>query len=212
MSGKDFYFMGISEIIGNKREEVLALAARYGASNVRIFGSVARGTADTDSDIDFLVDMEKGRSLLRFGGAVDGVTEAVRSRCRCHNCGGLTFPNSRKGSGSRGQIMRDDRERLIDIQQAIVAINKYAGKGRTTFEREELVQTWVVHHLQIIGEATSKISEGFQDKHPQIPWSKIIGMRNILVHDYFGIDIDIVWQVIKKDLPELAETINQLLQ
>jgi len=108
--------------------------------------------------------------------------------------------------------MRDDRERLIDIQQAIVAINKYAGKGRTTFEREELVQTWVVHHLQIIGEATSKISEGFQDEHPQIPWSKIIGMRNILVHDYFGIDIDIVWQVIKKDLPELAETINQLLQ
>ena len=108
--------------------------------------------------------------------------------------------------------MRDDRERLIDIQQAIVAINKYAAKGRTTFENEELVQTWTVHHLQIIGEATSKISEGFQDEHPQIPWSKIIGMRNILVHDYFGIDVDIVWQVIKKDLPRLAETINQLLQ
>ena len=60
--------MGISEIIGNKREEVLALAARYGASNVRIFGSVASGTADTNSDIDFLVDMEKGRSLLDLGG------------------------------------------------------------------------------------------------------------------------------------------------
>jgi uncharacterized protein with HEPN domain len=108
--------------------------------------------------------------------------------------------------------MRDDREKLKDIQQAIIAINKYAAKGRTIFEREELVQTWVVHHLQIIGEAASKISEGFQDEHPQIPWSKIIGMRNILVHDYFGIDIDIVWQVIKKDLPQLAETINRLLQ
>jgi predicted nucleotidyltransferase len=86
--------MGISEIIGNKREEVLALAAEYGASNVRIFGSVARGTADTDSDIDFLVDMEKGRSLLDLGGLlmdlqklfgrdVDVITVAgLRSRIR----------------------------------------------------------------------------------------------------------------------------------
>jgi len=86
--------MGISEIIGNKREEVLALAARYGASNVRVFGSVARGTADTDSDIDFLVDMEKGRSLLDLGGLlmelqrlfgrdVDVITVAgLRSRIR----------------------------------------------------------------------------------------------------------------------------------
>ena len=86
--------MVISEIIGNKREEVLALAARYGASNVRIFGSVARGTADTDSDIDILVDMEKGRSLLDLGGLlmelqrllgrdVDVITVAgLRSRIR----------------------------------------------------------------------------------------------------------------------------------
>ena len=60
--------MGISEIIGSKREEIFALAAKYGASNVRIFGSVAQGTADGDSDIDFLVDLEKGRSLLDLGG------------------------------------------------------------------------------------------------------------------------------------------------
>ncbi len=60
--------MGISEIIGSKREEIFALAAKYGASNVRIFGSVAHGTADGDSDIDFLVDLEKGRSLLDLGG------------------------------------------------------------------------------------------------------------------------------------------------
>jgi len=60
--------MGISEIIGSKREEIFALAAKYGASNVRVFGSVAQGTADGDSDIDFLVDLEKGRSLLDLGG------------------------------------------------------------------------------------------------------------------------------------------------
>ena len=60
--------MGITEIIGEQREQILALAAKYGASNVRVFGSVVRGTADKDSDIDFLVDLEEGRSLFDLGG------------------------------------------------------------------------------------------------------------------------------------------------
>jgi len=60
--------MGISEIIRDRKEQILALAAKYGASNVRIFGSVANGTADENSDIDFLVDLEAGRSLLDLGG------------------------------------------------------------------------------------------------------------------------------------------------
>jgi predicted nucleotidyltransferase len=60
--------MGISEIIGDKREQILAIAARHGASQVRVFGSVANGTADADSDIDFLVELEPGRSLFDLGG------------------------------------------------------------------------------------------------------------------------------------------------
>jgi predicted nucleotidyltransferase len=60
--------MGIPEIVGSKREQILAIAAKYGASNVRIFGSAARGTADADSDIDFLVQLESGRSLFDLGG------------------------------------------------------------------------------------------------------------------------------------------------
>ena len=60
--------MGIPEIIADKKEQILGLAAKYGASNVRVFGSVANGTADRNSDIDFLVDLEKGRSLFDLGG------------------------------------------------------------------------------------------------------------------------------------------------
>ena len=60
--------MGITEILGQKKQQILALAARYGASNVRVFGSVADGTADETSDIDFLVDLEQGRSLFDLGG------------------------------------------------------------------------------------------------------------------------------------------------
>lgn len=60
--------MGINEIIGQQRERILALAAEHGASRIRVFGSVARGTADADSDIDFLVDLKPGRSLFDLGG------------------------------------------------------------------------------------------------------------------------------------------------
>lgn len=60
--------MGIREIIGDKRDAILAIAARHGASNVRVFGSVAEGRADDASDVDFLVDLEPGRSLLDLGG------------------------------------------------------------------------------------------------------------------------------------------------
>lgn len=60
--------MGTVEIIQDKKEQILALAARYGASNLRVFGSVANGTADENSDVDILVDMEKGRSLFDLGG------------------------------------------------------------------------------------------------------------------------------------------------
>ena len=60
--------MGINDVIGDRKQEILALAAKYGAYNVRVFGSVAQGTADETSDVDFLVDLEDGRSLFDLGG------------------------------------------------------------------------------------------------------------------------------------------------
>lgn len=108
--------------------------------------------------------------------------------------------------------MRDDRERLLDIKEAIGNIKKYSVKGRRTFEEEELVQNWIIHHLQIIGEAAVKISDDFREQHPDIPWPKIIGMRNILVHDYFRIDINAVWAVVENDIPQLEQQIELFLQ
>jgi len=108
--------------------------------------------------------------------------------------------------------MRDDKERLRDIDEAIERIEKYVSKGRKAFENEELIQNWVVHHLQIIGEATRSLSLEFREEHPDVAWSKIIGMRNILVHDYFGIDTEVVWRAVERDLPELKQKIKKLLQ
>ncbi len=107
--------------------------------------------------------------------------------------------------------MRDDRERLLDIREAIERIEKYAVRGREAFEQDELIQTWVLHHLQIIGEAVRALSPELVQKHSEIAWSKIIGMRNILVHNYFNIDVAIVWAVIENDLPLLKQQITELL-
>ena len=107
--------------------------------------------------------------------------------------------------------MRDDRERLLDIQQAIADIEKYSQKGREEFEKEELIQTWIIHHLLILGEAASALSDPFKEQHHKIPWSKIIGMRNILIHNYFGIDFDIIWSVLENDLPQVKRYIEEIL-
>lgn len=107
--------------------------------------------------------------------------------------------------------MRDDRERLLDIQEAIANIRKYAQRGRREFENEELIQTWIIHHLLILGEAVAALSDSFKEEHSDIPWSKIVGMRNVLIHNYFGIDLDVVWSVVEDDLPELQRYIEALL-
>ena len=108
--------------------------------------------------------------------------------------------------------MRGERERLLDILEAIERIEKYAVEGKPAFEADELIQTWVVHHITIIGEACRSLSDDFQARHANIPWADIIGMRNILVHHYFGIDTDAVWSVVEHDIPELKFNIETILK
>lgn len=108
--------------------------------------------------------------------------------------------------------MREDRERLLDILEAIERIEKYASSGREAFIQDELIQIWILHHLQILGEAARALDPSVRERFPQIPWSQIIGMRNILVHHYFEIDTEIVWNVVENDLPSLREVIRRSLE
>lgn len=107
--------------------------------------------------------------------------------------------------------MRDDRLRLLDMAEAIRHIEKYSSRGKQIFFKEELVQVWVVHHLQILGEAARGVSEESQRKYPRIPWGKIIGFRNILVHHYFAVNPDEIWAVVQSDIPPLKQDLEQLL-
>lgn len=107
--------------------------------------------------------------------------------------------------------MKRDQQRLEDILEAIERIEKYASGGRESFDRDELVQTWIVHHLQIIGEAVRGLSEEVRSAHPNVPWAQIAAMRNILVHDYFGIDLEEVWAAVARDVPALKAKVAAIL-
>ena len=108
--------------------------------------------------------------------------------------------------------MRKPTERIRDMLEAIERIDRYASRGREPFEHDELIQNWVVHHLEIVGEAARSLPDEIRAQAPDIPWADIIGMRNILVHDYFGIDERIVWAVVERDLPPLRKALEQLLE
>ena len=107
--------------------------------------------------------------------------------------------------------MRIIEERFLDMLEAIQRIEKYAGRGRQAFVADELIQTYIVHNLQILGEAAAKIPAEQQHEYPELPWPKMVGMRNVLVHNYFNIDLDIVWQVVESELPALQEKISRIV-
>ena len=108
--------------------------------------------------------------------------------------------------------MRIIEERFLDMMEAIQRIDKYAERGRPAFVSDELIQTYIVHNLQILGEAAAKIPIDQQSQYPELPWPKMVGMRNVLVHNYFNIDLDIVWQVVESELPALKEKIGRILE
>jgi len=107
--------------------------------------------------------------------------------------------------------VRNDRERLRDILKAIDHVLDKTTGGREAFNRDEMVQVWVLHHLQVIGEASRSLSEEFKRRQPDKAWSKAAGMRHILVHQYFEIDADQVWNVVERDLPALRAKVMQVL-
>ena len=101
---------------------------------------------------------------------------------------------------------------MLDVLEAIERIEKYAAKGRDAFERDELIQTWMIHHLRIIGEACRAVSTTLAEAHPEVPWSKITGFRNILVHHSFGIHLDVVWLMVQQDIPDLKRKIEAIVR
>ncbi len=109
-------------------------------------------------------------------------------------------------------MKRDESIYLQHILDAIAKIEAYLqGVDGEAFHRDTLIQDGVIRQLEIIGEATKRLSREWRDRFSKIPWDDIAGMRDKLIHDYFGVDIDKVWLTAIQDLPTLRDEVRGIL-
>jgi len=108
---------------------------------------------------------------------------------------------------------RDDRVYLQHISDAVTKIEKYIqGIDEEKFLQNSLVQDGVIRQLEIIGEAIKNLSSELREHHSHISWRDFAGMRDKLIHQYFGVDIQVVWTTATEDIPEIKEEINKILK
>ena len=107
--------------------------------------------------------------------------------------------------------MKDDRIYLAHILEAIQDIELYSNVGRDAFMTDKMRQDALIRKLEIIGEAVKNLSEGTKQCRPDVPWRQIAGMRDRLSHDYFGVDLALVWVAVERELPSLKTAVEGLM-
>ena len=107
--------------------------------------------------------------------------------------------------------MKDDRPYLEHILEAIRKIDSYTADGRDAFMRNGMVQDAVLRNFEIIGEAAKRLSKKTKDRRPDIPWRDVAGLRDVLIHNYMGVNLNRIWAVVERDLPSLRQGVESLL-
>ncbi|MCK5282406.1 MAG: DUF86 domain-containing protein [Nanoarchaeota archaeon] len=108
--------------------------------------------------------------------------------------------------------MRDDRIYLNHVLERIKHIEESTkGISLTAFRKDKDIQDATIRRIETIGEAIKNVSETTKNRNPNIEWKKIAGTRDILIHAYFSVDIDMVWDILEKDLPKLKKEIKKIL-
>lgn len=108
--------------------------------------------------------------------------------------------------------MTPDEVYLRHILDALDRIAAYTKSGRKEFMEDPMIQDATVRNLEIVGEATKNISREFRDRHPEVSWARMAGMRDVLIHNYMGVDLVIVWDVVENRVSSLRSQIFSLLE
>lgn len=107
--------------------------------------------------------------------------------------------------------MKDDKVFLQNILESMDKIENYTSSGKEEFMKSTLIQDAVIRNLEIIGEATKNISQDLKIQNSSIPWKQMAGLRDVLIHDYMGISLKIVWNVVQNELPQLKTAIKEIV-
>lgn len=110
-------------------------------------------------------------------------------------------------------MKKDPKIFLEHIKDSILLIEEYSrGTVKSEFIKNRPLQDAVIRRLEIIGEAVKNIPLSFRSQHPEIPWKQMAGMRDILIHEYFDVDLSLAWQVVKHELPPIKKRLLELLE
>ena len=108
--------------------------------------------------------------------------------------------------------MKDDGVYLRHIADCIARIKDYTGGGQGVFLDTPLIQDGVIRNFEVIGEATRRLSQDLKDRESDVPWRRLGAFRNVLIHEYMGVDLEAVWNIVEHDLPALEAAIEALLR
>jgi len=107
--------------------------------------------------------------------------------------------------------MKEDKLYLLHIQECLNRIQSYVGTDKQTFLTSNLIQDAVLRNLQIMAESTQRLSPELKIQHPELPWRDLSGFRNVLAHNYLGISLERIWEVIELELPLLKPQFEKIL-
>ncbi len=108
---------------------------------------------------------------------------------------------------------RSVRLYVVDMLRAIEKIERFIeGLDEASFSSSELVVDAVLRNLEVLGEAARNVPEEVRKDHPEIPWGRIVGLRNIVAHAYFGVDLENVWKIVKENVPEVRPSVEVLVE
>jgi len=107
--------------------------------------------------------------------------------------------------------MKNELLYLSNIKECIENIETYTVEGKEAFQQNRMMQDAVIRNLEVIGEATKLLSSEMRDQYPDIPWRKMAGLRDVLIHDYLRVDLEEIWMIVERNLPDLKRKINQII-
>jgi len=108
--------------------------------------------------------------------------------------------------------MKDERLYLSNIQECIERIEEYTQAGKEEFMRTKMIQDAVIRNFEIIGEATKRLSPNLRSKYSDVPWQQMAGLRDVLIHDYLKVNLNLVWQIIEQNLADLKSQVTAILR